>query len=406
MAITIRTASSEEGVVFSQRLAQAILGTHKPEWDEVRKATWEPERSYCAFDGGELVGTTGIFSFGMTTPGGLLPTAGVTMVSVKPTHRRQGVLTDLMRAQLEHVRERGEALAALWASESVIYGRFGYGLGIESYSFKVRRERSGFATDAPSQGRMRLHRLDESRELIPAVWDAFRAAQPGMVSRSAPWWNVRMFTDAEAFREGWSERHIATYERDGEIRGYVAYATKEKWERTGPDGEINVQELIALDDEAYGALWRFIFGIDLVGTITAGNRRRDEPLFWMLSDPRRLQRDAQDAIWLRIVDVERALAGRRYSVEGAVTFAVSDDFLPGAAGTYRLEGGPDGAACVRVAATPEIILSVRELSAALMGSVRFSTLARAGRVEGSASALRRADLMFSWEPVPWCPEHF
>ncbi len=406
MAITTRTVSPDEGLVFSQRLAQAFLATHKPEWDEVRKATWEPERSYCAFDGDELVGTTGIFSFRMTTPGGMLPTAGVTMVSVKPTHRRQGVLTDLMRAQLEHVRERGEALAALWASESVIYGRFGYGLGIESYSFKIRRERTAFATNPPARGRVRLHRLEESRELIPAVWDAFRAAQPGMVSRSPAWWNVGIFSDPETFREGWSERHIATYERDGEVRGYVAYSTKEKWERTGPDGEIKVQELIALDDDAYGSLWRFIFGIDLVGTITAENRRRDEPLFWMLQDPRRLERNAEDAIWLRITDIAKALENRRYSLDGSITFAVRDDFLPGVGGTFRLEGSPAGARCTRVTSAADITLDVRDLSAAYMGGVTFSTLARAGRAEGSLEALRRADMMFSWDPLPWCPEHF
>ena len=304
------------------------------------------------------------------------------------------------------MREQGEALAALWASESVIYGRFGYGLGIESYSFKIRRERTDFATNPPARGRVRLHLLEDCRELIPPAWDAFRAQQPGMVARSAAWWNVRVFTDAEAFREGWSERHIATYERDGEIRGYVAYNAKEKWDRTGPDGEINVLELIALDDDAYGALWRFIFGIDLVGTITAGNRRRDEPLFWMLRDPRRLERNAEDAIWLRITDIAKALENRRYSLDSAVTFAVRDDFLTGVGGTFRLEGSPGGARCTRSTGTAEISLDIRDLSAAYMGGVTFSTLARAGRVEGSVDALRRADLMFSWDPLPWCPEHF
>jgi predicted acetyltransferase len=404
MSIDIRTIAAEEYDTFSRRLSHAFLETPRPEASWL--AVWEQERSTGAFDGDELVGTAGVFSFEMTTPGGSLPTAGVTAVSVKPTHRRQGVLTGMMRKQLEQVRERGEPLAALWASESVIYGRFGYGLGIESYGLTLRRERADLEFSAATPGRVRLHSLDGARELIPALWDAARPAQPGMVSRSPAWWNITIFNDPEVLREGWSDRHVATYERDGELRGYVIYVTKPKQHRTGPDGEIRVTELISLDDEAYTALWRFIFGIDLVGTITAGNRRRDEPLFWMLRDPRRLQRDAEDAVWLRIVDVERALAGRRYAAEGAVTFAVKDDFLPGVAGAYRLEGGPDGAVCARVTAAPDISLSIRELSAAFMGSVRFSTLARAGRVEGSAEALRRADLMFSWEPVPWCPEHF
>jgi predicted acetyltransferase len=404
MAITVRTIENEEYETFSRRLSHAFLETPRPEVSWI--AVWEQERSIGAFDGDELAGTAGAFSFEMTTPGGSLPTAGVTAVSVKPTHRRRGVLTGMMRQQLEQVRQRGEPLAALWASESIIYGRFGYGLGIESYGLTLRRERADLEFTAATPGRVRLHSLDEARELIPPLWDATRAAQPGMVSRSPAWWNTTLFADPEVLRGGWSERHVGTYERDGELRGYVVYVTKSKRDRTGPDGEVRVDELISLDDEAYSALWRFIFGIDLVGTITAGNRRRDEPLFWMLRDPRRLQRDAEDAIWLRIVDIERALAGRRYSIEGAVTFAVNDDFLPGVAGTYRLEGGPDGAACVRVTAAPDISLSIRELSAALMGSVRFSTLARAGRVEGSAKALRQADLMFSWEPVPWCPEHF
>jgi predicted acetyltransferase len=70
-----------------------------------------------AFDGSEMIGSAGHYSTAITLPGGrAAPLGGVTLVGVKPGHRRRGVLTSLMREQLDGLRESGVALAALYAS--------------------------------------------------------------------------------------------------------------------------------------------------------------------------------------------------------------------------------------------------------------------------------------------------
>jgi predicted acetyltransferase len=167
-----------------------------------------------------------------------------------------------------------------------------------------------------------------------------------------------------------------------------------------------VHELLALSDDAYAALWEYAFSIDLVQTIRGDHRPVDDSITWMLADPRRMKRVTRDSLWVRILDVERALAGRRYASEGGIVLSVEDPFCGWVGGTYALEGGPDGAGCRLSPETPDIELSAADLGAVYMGATSFRTLACAGRVHGSDDALRRADALFGWHPAPWCPEVF
>ena len=188
MSKEIRPSTPDEFVAFARADASGFGFELNLERLEQTRPIWEFDRSLACFDGEEIVGTTGIFSFDLTVPGAALPTAGVTWVAVKPTHRRQGVLTGLMRQQLDDVRERGEPLAALWASESVIYGRFGYGLAAERADLTIDRLRTALAHQAPARGRMRLVTREEALENWPAVYDEVRRKQPGMYTRSKTWW--------------------------------------------------------------------------------------------------------------------------------------------------------------------------------------------------------------------------
>jgi predicted acetyltransferase len=167
-----------------------------------------------------------------------------------------------------------------------------------------------------------------------------------------------------------------------------------------------VQELVGLDRNAYAALWEYIFGVDLVAEIRAYHRPVDEPVYWMLADSRRLQRSAYDSLWVRIVDVPGALEGRRYATPGKLVLDVRDEFCPWVAGRFELEAGPEGARCRPTDAEADLTLSAADLGALYLGGVRASTLSAACRVDGAQPALRRADAIFAWEPVPWCPEVF
>ena len=406
MSISIRTITDSDFEAFNATMARTFARDFNPENLHYRRELFEFDRNYGAFDGDECVGTSGIFTYQMAVPGGSLPTAGVTMVTVKSTHRRQGVLSGMMRAQLDQVRERGEPLAALWASESVIYGRFGYGLAAEAADLSIERTRTALEHSVPTPGRVRMVEAAEAREQWPAIWEQVRLAQPGMCTRSGGWWNNRVFKDPKDWRDGFTANVYVNYEVDGEVRGYLRYRMKSHWADGVPKGTLRVEELMALTDDAYSALWQYAFSVDLMDKIEAPNRKPHEPLFYMLADPRRLMRETHDSLWVRIVDIEKALAGRKYTVEGRVVFGISDPFTPANGGRYLLEGGPAGARCSRTGEPAQIELDVADLGAAYLGGTALQTLARAGRVRGDADALRLADAMFSWQPMPWCPEVF
>lgn len=405
MSLDIRPINRDELTAFMEADSYAFGYTPEAGDEEKVSDVMEFDRTLAVFDGKTIVGTTCIFSYEMTVPGGALPTAGVSWVSVLPTHRRRGILTAMMRRQLEDVRARGEALAALWASESLIYGRFGYGLAAESARLEIEQSRTKFEFAPDWRGRVRLVSADEALERWPACYDRARYAIPGMLSRHQGWWRRRITGRSGSSA---SERHYyAQYEDNGEIRGFARYRIKEQDGPTGlPENRLTLQELQAETMAAYTALWQLVLHTDLVKDISAPLRRVHEPLYHMLADNRRLTRNVADSLWVRVVDPVKALEGRRYQVEGALTIAVHDDFCPWVGSKYRLEGGPDGARCQKTTGPADLSMTARELGAIYMGGTRLSTLAAAGRIEGHEKALHLADLMFSWPEEPWCPEVF
>lgn len=403
----LRPISEAEFEPFALCAAASFGYDAPPEERAMRVAVFEFDRTLAAFDGDEIAGTGAIFSFDMTVPGGAaVPAAGVTWISVKPTHRRQGILRQIMRRQLDDVGERGEPLAALWASESQIYGRFGYGLAAESAVVRIDRRHAEIAFEPPGDGRARL--VDRERALAtwPGIYERALRARPGMYTRHRAWWENRVLRLHDHAPAGFSGQFLVQFEEDGDPTGYLKYRRKMDYERWAPAGALLVTELMAVTNAAYAGLWRYVFGVDLVTTIEAPLRPLDEPLWWMLHDPRRLVREPHDSLWVRLMDVPAALSARRYSAEGRVVFEVSDEFCPRVAGRYELAGGPEGASCRRTTADAGIRLGIAELGAVYLGGARFQALARAGRVDGDPAHLRLADAMFAWDPLPWCPEVF
>lgn len=406
MSVDIRPITPEEWEAYAQADASAFGFEPNPEALEQVRQIFEFDRTLAGFDGPEIVGTTSIYSFDLTVPGNQLPTAGVTWVSVKPTHRRQGILTQMMRRQLNDVHEQGEAIAALWASESVIYGRFGYGLAAEDQQLKIERTRADFAREPEARGRCRIVSREEALAAWSAVYEQVRVQYPGMYTRSEAWWQNMTLRAIEPGMRNMGTRFFVQYEENNRPLGYARYRVRGDNTDGLPNGRLLVQELMAVTDEAYAALWRYLFGVDLIGQIEAQHRPLHEPLFWMLADPRRLVRGPYDALWVRIVDVVPALEGRGYAVPGRLVLGVRDAFCSWNEGRYELEAGAEGARCRRTDAEPDITLNAADLGAVYLGEARLTTLRRAGRVEGEWESLRRADAMFSWDPRPWCPEVF
>lgn len=408
MEYEIRTIAGEELEAFRRCQAYAFGNDFNPEHLEIGRPIFEFDRNLAAVDDGQIVGTAGIFSFQMTLPGQRsIPVAGVTMVSVRPTHRRRGIITGVMRRQLEQVRERGESVAILWASESSIYGRFGYGMATQMDILRIPRVWAELRDDLPNPpGTVKTLTPDEAKEQLPAIHERLRMLVPCSIGRTQPWWEIRIFRDAPEWRNGHTANIFVVYEEAGEVRGYVRYRRKGDFTDWLAKGSVSIGELYAATPEAYVALWQHILGLDLVETISYEYGGMDEPLTFLLKDPRRTSRNRIDGIWLRVVDVEKALSSRAYGAEGRLAFEVRDDFLDGAGGRFELEATPDGGVCRRTNAQPELILGPEELGNLYLGGGSAGALWRAGRIQATPETIARADRIFGWHIQPQCQEGF
>ncbi|MFJ7491970.1 GNAT family N-acetyltransferase [Streptomyces sp. NPDC097727] len=380
-----------------------------PEERELLEQLTEHERSLGIWDGDDVVGTAGAFSFRVAVPGGaLVPAAAITMVSVAATHRRRGLLTSMMRRQLDDIRALGEPIAVLTASEPVIYGRFGYGAASKQMSLTIEKDR--IRLDVPpgtDEVRLRHAKPDEAMAACESVYEQLVSGRPG-VPVHAPGWERKPMVDPVANRQGSSAQQCVLAERDGEIVGNVTYHMKPEWEPAGPKGTVVVNDLAALDPAAYAALWRFVFDIDLTTTIVARNRPVDDAVLHLVSDVRRCNIRVRDSLYVRMVELGAALEARSYRGPLDVVFEVEDAFCPWNAGRWRLTADAKGAAtCRRTEDAADLALSVRELGSAYLGGESLSSLGLAGRVrELRTGALTEASAAFLSDTAPWLPRGF
>jgi predicted acetyltransferase len=407
MTIEIRPAGREE----LPELVMPVLTAFglQPSEDRIARRLGTPEFDTLigAYDEGATVGGMGSYSFDMTVPGAdggvPVPTAGLTMVGVLPTHRRRGVLTGMMRRYLDDLRRRGLALSALFASEGPIYGRFGYGVASLRVDVSIERDRSHFLDRSPTRGRIRLIGETEAASAFPSIWDQVRKERPGMLSRSAGWFRFRRIEDPEWARSGRGLLQRALLEIDGRPAAYALYRHAPAADPLSPIGSLDVIEAIGASPEASRAIWRYLLDIDVVSHIKAHLLPIDHPLLFLTAEPRRLGMCVSDGLWVRLVDVEAALSARRLGAGGPLVLSVKDAFCPWNEGCYKIGGG----AARRTDGAADIELDVEALGAAYLGAFPFTQLAEAGRViELREGALRRADALFRGTRAPWCPEMF
>ncbi|MGW4410656.1 GNAT family N-acetyltransferase [Nonomuraea sp. NPDC004702] len=381
--------------------ARMITTTYGQDWYEggLRNAATsiEPERTIAACDGPEIVGGASIYGRVMTVPGAAVPVAGITLVAVLPTHRRRGILTAMMRKQLTDLYESGgEPIIALNAAEATIYGRFGY--GVASHVAEIQADKKLMAlrpgTDL-GDGTIRLLARQDARPLLEKVYDTARRGAVGWVDRTEKFWQARL-ADGERVRGGGTELRFAVHtEPGGEATGYVLYRSK--------PGLVQVIEVAATTRQSYAALWRFLIDLDAHAGLTYDGAV-DEPLTHLLTDPRAARTTTIDNLWVRLVDVDRALAARRYSTPLDLVLEVQDPFCPWNAGRHRLRADGDSVTCERTRAQADLRLTSAELGAAYLGGTTLSSLAAAGRVEElRPGAVTAASLAFRGERAPFHP---
>lgn len=375
-----------------------------PSRDARFKSVVEFDRSLGAFDGDLLVGTTAGLSFSMTVPGGPRPVCGVTAVSVLPSHRRRGVLSSLMRRQLDDLHERGEALAALYASEAGIYGRFGYGRAVDNLFFRIPRRGARLAAHAPTDPalRLRVARPAEVRDELERVFEAVRPTRPGLYARSAERWSA-LLADDETARHGDGPLRCVVAEDDTGVRGYALFRVRPRFtDHDVPDGEVLLMELFAVDPAAYAMVWGHVLDRDLCSSVYADNRPADDPIIHLLAEPRHLNAGWLDEMWIRVVDLERAMPMRAYSAEADVVIEVEDHVCPWNEGRWRLSCDREGATWSRTTDPADLTLPVSVLGAAYLGGRPLGTFHSAGVAdEHRRGALRELSAAMLWEIAPW-----
>lgn len=405
MAIKIRLIQPDEYEAWSRTIGTAFGEDITPEELAFYRITLELDRAWAAVDGKAIVGCAAAYSFRLAIPGGEVPAAGVTAVGVLPSHRRRGVLRQLLGEVVDDCRARGEPVAILTASEGAIYQRFGYGLASVRAHVEVDRSHVRFEAEGAGDGAGSLRMLDrdEALQLLPPIYE--RAIIPGFFRRTQDWWTT-LLDDSTWRRAGAGPRHIVLNEVDGSPEGYVLYRIRGEWDHLGSKGRLEVGEIICLTPRSELTLWKFVFSADLVTTVRYRNAPIDCPLLLQVSEPRRLALTIGDGLWLQFIDLQAALAARSYARADSIVLEVADE-LPGNAGRWRLDTGEDQVSIERTDEPAEIALAARDLATLYLGAFSGSDLVRATRareiVPGAAAKL---DGLFATPRDPWLPGGF
>ena len=391
-------------------VAELVFGeTIGPEAVERFRRVSDLERFFTALDDRDrMVATSGVLTFQLTVPGGELPAGGVTLVTVLPSHRRQGMLRAMMRRMLDDVRQRGESVAILWASEGQIYQRFGYGLATYSVNLEADMRASAYARTWPREGRFRILTQEEAAGVIAPIYEIARTQRAGFLSRTAAWW-VRIAQDDD--KKGGEAKRIVVYETADGAEAYAIYKVKSEWNVRGSTSTLTVDEAFGSTPRGTREIWRYLLDVDLMVTLKTWHLPADHPLFLLAAQARRLGATIGDGLWLRIVDVATALEGRTYGPgglgDGALTFELRDEFCPWNAGRWQLAVTAGLATVTRSDAEADLAMDANDLASLYLGGFSLATLADAGRiVELRSGALAVGDGLFTTALAPWCPQDF
>lgn len=402
----LRAVTGETFGDYSRAIALGFEETYHSETDELERRMLEGRAFGFAVDD-RWVGTCGSLARRLVVPGGAdVATAAVTAVTVAAPYRRRGLLSAMMAHELERCVERGEPLAALWASESMIYGRFGYGPAADRVVLTGTSRRLGFLPGVASEGSVDDVPREDFLAAVRGLHDEVVRERPGAFVRDEAVWELALL-DLEFVRRGAMPlHHLLHHAADGTVDGFATYRFKEG--SGDEEGEVRVKDLVAESPTAYAGLWRYLLDLDLTRSFRLWSAPLDEPLRHLVSDARAVQTEVTDNLYVRLVDLPAALAARSYAADVDVVLDVTDALLPANAGRWRVSAPAGGTATVtRVEDAPDLSLGILELGTAYLGGPRLTDLARAGRVvEHTPGALAAASTALGWHRAPCCPDMF
>jgi len=399
----LRRTNERDREAFERAVMPAFAEVYEHAGDRAWWTAYEMERGIVATEGEKIVATTTSYAQELTIPGPrTIAAAGVASVTVLPTHRRQGLFAALMNQQLADLKEDGEAVAVLLASEGGLYRRFGYGAATFSQTLAVKRVDSAFYREWSDTGRLELLDRSQAGGVMCDVYDAYRLRQVGALARPAVLW------DRGAGVPPISREHrFVVVHRDADDRpdGYASYTiTPGGAALATADRTLTVDELVALHESVRAAIQRYLFDHDLITTIEFRHTAVDDPLMWRLSHVRAARTIAtHDWLWVRLLDPCAALAARTYQGTGQLVLNVTDGSRPENNRRILLSVEQGQGNCAPTELAADISLDVADLGSTYLGGVPFATLERAGRVhEHSEGAAGRADNLFAVDRAPLC----
>jgi predicted acetyltransferase len=409
MSAEIRRVREDELTAYFDAMSTGFLA--RP--DVVRlaedvKGIWDLDRVWAAFDGSRIRGTFRTWATELTVPGGAtIPASAVTNVTVLPTHRRRGLMRGMTLAEHAATRERGEVAALLYAAEYPIYGRFGYGPACLEAKWALDATSTSFVGERCDDVDI-VAPTETMRDALKSVYDAWRTRQAGEIRRRDDRWDFELGLREDGWDPRWKGFLAVHRDGSGNVDGYARYRNEDKWERDQPRNVLTVDELHALTNDAYAALWRFVAEIDWVGTVKAERRIAGERLPWLLTNARAAQMTSLvDGMWVRLFDLRRALEARTYEREGRLVLEVVDAEAPDGRVRLELEAGPDGSTARKTRRSADLTIDVSALGSAYLGGIglRQASLTR-GADEHRSGALGEADALLRTLAEPWCSTFF
>lgn len=407
-SITYRPVTDDEYPAFARAVLEGFSeDIPDDEYVGLIKSTLPPERTLAAFEGGTIVGTFGGYDLDLAIPGGHLRMEGTTVVTVFPTHRRMGLMNEMMRLHLDNAVANGYAIAGLWAATSSIYGRYGY--GIATYADTVTMQgrdisfREGFDI-----GRVRRIGVEDAYGVLPPVFDRVLTETPGMFGRSAEWWKAEVLHDAEWTKRGKTAKRIVVHDGSDGMDGYAIYRQKAGEGDNGhANGTVHVVEIIAATDRAHASLWSYLTNIDGCPNVRWWNFSVDDPLGMKLVESRRLTREKRhDALWILVLDVIVALEARSYEQDGATRFTIVSSFRSETDGSYELAVDAGVGSCRRIDGDTDIEIDLDVLGALYLGGGDAHAYAAAGRIRADVGDVGRLRALFHTARAPWCNQVF
>ncbi|MFG2244144.1 GNAT family N-acetyltransferase [Spirillospora sp. NPDC048823] len=358
---------------------------------------WRPRRAerIGAYDGDVLAGQLASMPLRLAVPGAFLDCSAVTFAGVLPTHRRRGILTSMIERMHAGAVAAGRPVAALWASQGAIYGRYGFGLATRAISLEVDTSRPLGLRTAPDPAPLRLVDAASAADVLDPLYTRALARRPGGLVRDPEWWTRSVLRPLDPDAPGYSGPRVVVHPG-----GYAVYRAHE-------DGTIRVADLVADTPEAEAALWRYLASIDLTSRVQAPSRPVDDLLPSMAADPDQVViRNDHGALWLRLVDVPAALRSRSWATEDTFVLEVVDDRIPANDGRRRLTTGA-APACDRTSEPPDLTLTAADLAAVYLGGNRLTTLVRVGAVtEHTPGAAARLDAALTVPLAPYINDDF